>query len=141
MYCKECFCLRTEEGRAAALADEVRALEEEQAELARTKAPTGAEPALQLLILPQGANPLPSYERRAEYLAPTHCRLCFKDNFDEQFDEDFAGSESVDVEAVRSGRDMTLPGSEHDEGERVASFPCGSRVGGACRWLRGRFRE
>ena len=34
------------------------------------------EPALQLLMLPQ-KKPLPSYQRRADYLAPTHCRLCF----------------------------------------------------------------
>ena len=45
------------------------------AELA-SSGPTGDEPALQLLILPQ-RKPLPSYSKEATFLAPSHCRLCF----------------------------------------------------------------
>ena len=38
--------------------------------------PTGNEPALQLLLLPQD-KALPPYCKEATYLSPNHCRLCF----------------------------------------------------------------
>ena len=38
--------------------------------------PTGNEPALQLLLLPQD-KALPPYSKEATYLSPNHCRLCF----------------------------------------------------------------
>lgn len=44
---------------------------------------TGKEPALQLLTLPI-VRPMPSYSKCADFLSPTHCRLCLWDGGTQQ---------------------------------------------------------
>ena len=44
---------------------------------AASAAPTGQEPALQLLVLPATMKPaLPAYDAEPSFIAPDHCRTC-----------------------------------------------------------------
>jgi len=63
-----------DEDKKARLEAEVQEYEEK---LAKVQLPSGKEPALQFLILPQPVT-LPAYSKRADYLSPQHCRLCLK---------------------------------------------------------------
>ena len=73
-FCTKCYVTaHGEEVREAVTAEAAQYLERRQSVSA---GPTGREPALQLLMLPQRV-PLPAYLRDAEYLSPWHCRLCF----------------------------------------------------------------
>eukprot|EP00973_Karenia_brevis_P071824 9980766-Karenia_brevis.AAC.1 len=82
-FCKRCYGLQVPEGQEQTLFDEGREYLERLRN--RSVSVSGQEPALQLLVLPITAEPLPEarfsspmpqYSTKAEFLSPNHCRLC-----------------------------------------------------------------
>ena len=76
-FCKTCYSIHVPEGRTAAL------LEEAREYLEKESTPriwiTGDEPALQGVVTPlaaSGKHRLRTYDSKATFLHPVHCRLC-----------------------------------------------------------------
>ena len=84
-FCAKCHSLRTPEGeRKTLLAEGEQYLAQRSMQKVQI---TGDEPSLQLLVLPihsgdstpHVSSSLPAYSDTADFLSPTHCRLCLWD--------------------------------------------------------------
>ena len=76
-FCQKCYGIHVPEGRLAALLEEAREYLENNS-ISRICI-TGDEPALQGVVTPlaaSGKHQLRTYDSKATFLHPVHCRLC-----------------------------------------------------------------